>query len=87
MNNKIFICECGLIDHQLVISHFNDDDVDEDIYFQFHVEQTVGFFDKLMNFLPFIFKWQKYVDDSQYLIFTKKTETEIKNHLKQILED
>ena len=84
VNNKIFICDCHSIDHQFVISHIDND---EDIYFQFHIDKTVSFIDKLKNFLPFIFKWQKKVDDNQYIIFSKETETEIKKHLKKILEN
>lgn len=84
MKNKIFICDCYSVDHQLVIGHIDGDD--EDIYFNFHIDRNVTFWDKLINFLPFIFKWQKRVDDGHYLIFNRQTEGEIKRHLKKILE-
>lgn len=84
MKNKIFICDCHAIDHQLVISNIDND---EDIYFQFHIDDAISFIDKLKNFLPFIFKWQKKIDDNQYIIFSKETELEIKNHLKIISEN
>lgn len=80
-NKEIFICNCNDIEHQLVIS--GDD---EEIYFLIHIENYISFWQKLKNFIPFVFKLKKRTDDSQYIMFSEITENDIKKHLKKIIE-
>jgi hypothetical protein len=82
MNSKIFICDCNSIDHQLVITDDN-----ENIYFLFHLEDYNTFWHKLKKFIPFLFKWENKSEDGNYIIFSKKTEIEIKKYLQSILSE
>jgi hypothetical protein len=78
-NKKIFICDCSSIEHQIII-HSDD----EEIYFQFYVENYLPFYQRLINFFCFLFKKSSYYHDSSYIIINHEEEKELKNHLETI---
>lgn len=52
-NNTIFVCQCGEIDHQLVVSFDSDPDFRDFIWFQVHLSDT-GLWNRLKYAILYI---------------------------------
>ena len=56
MKNTLFVCLCGSIDHQLVISSF-DDELDNNLYFYVHLNKNT-FLNRVKYAIKYIFGHQ-----------------------------
>lgn len=59
-NNSLFVCQCGEIDHQLVISFDSDPDFNDSIWFHVHLSD-MGLWNRLKyGFLYILGKKSRY---------------------------
>ena len=48
MEQQLFVCDCGDVSHQFIVSWYPDDeDWNDLLYFQIHLNQTYGFWKRL----------------------------------------
>jgi len=46
MKQELFVCSCGSVDHQFIITSFDDDEDYNDLYVEVHLSD-VGFWNRL----------------------------------------
>lgn len=59
MKQKLFVCDCGDISHQFVVSWYPEDkDWNDLLYFQVHLNQSYSFWKRLWIGLKYIFGYR-----------------------------
>ncbi len=97
-NKKLFVCECGSIEHQMVFMYENDEKHDiEEVYLEVHLNNYMGFWKRLVHGIKYIFGFQsKYgafdsiiLDPDDYKEFqevaTKLTELHVRRENRELL--
>jgi hypothetical protein len=46
MNNELFVCDCGDVEHQFIITYFDDADLDDQLCIQMHLS-NIGFWNRI----------------------------------------
>lgn len=65
--NELFICSCGDVEHQLVMSYFNEDDYPE-VYTAVHLNPERSFWKRLVAAVRYIFGHRcKYGDFDEFI--------------------
>ena len=61
MYHDLFVCMCGSVEHQFVVSQFEDDD-DEEVYVSVRLNAYGNVFQRLWRALKYVFN----TDDAEY---------------------
>ena len=61
MYHDLFVCMCGSVEHQFVVSQFEDDD-DEEVYVSVRLNAYGNVFQRLWRALKYVFN----IDDAEY---------------------
>jgi hypothetical protein len=81
----IMVCECNSMEHQIVISHFDDDD-EGIVYFSIHLTKK-PFFERLKHAIKYIFGYQSRFGAFDEVIISSKDINSLQsviNHIKKV---
>jgi hypothetical protein len=86
-SNTLFVCQCGDISHQLVVSFDSDPDFRDHIWFQIHLAD-VGFFKRLKYGIQYIFGKKSMYGDGAFaeVLFGKQQTKQLIDTLTQHYE-
>lgn len=82
MNNELFVCRCGSIHHQFILSY---DDVDEILYVTVHLN-SLSFWQRLVHGICYIFGRKSIYGDFEEVLLDKIQIEELSNKLNIVLE-
>lgn len=69
--NKLFICSCNSIEHQLVISYYTDEK-DREVYCSIHLIPESNIFKRIWKAIKYIFGHRSIYGDFDEFIFKPK---------------
>lgn len=81
--NELFVCDCGDIEHQLVISQFEDE---PEIYVSVHLVKPFSFWDKLKTAWNYVFGKPCIYGHFDEVILDEEKQQRLLNILKTKLE-
>lgn len=68
MKQKLFVCDCNSVEHQIVITYFPDEKYG-DIYCSIHLKPESNFFKRIRNAVKYIFGHRSIYGDFDEFIF------------------
>ncbi len=66
--NKLFICACHSVEHQIVMSYFPDED-DKEVYCSIHLKTESNIFKRIWTAIKYIFGHRSIFGDFDSFIF------------------
>ena len=59
MEQQLFVCDCGDVSHQFIVSWYPDDeDWNDELYIQVHLNQSMGFWKRLWHSIKYVFGYK-----------------------------
>ena len=86
MTNEILICQCHNTEHQLVISYFEDDVCDKQLYLSVHLVPEYNIWRRIKNAIKYIFGYRSKYGCFDEFIFNEKDADKLQqavNYLKK----
>jgi hypothetical protein len=81
---ELFICDCGDVEHQFIISH---DTEDKEIYISVHLSSYMSFFKRIITAVKYIFGKKSKYGAFDIVILNKNQIIELKDFLNQKIKD
>jgi len=81
---ELFICDCGDVEHQFIISHDSDD---KEIYISIHLASYMSFFQRTITAIKYIFGKKSIYGAFDVIILNKNQIIELRNSLNQKIKD
>lgn len=72
MKQKLFVCDCNSVEHQIVITYFSDEEYGE-IYCSIHLQPEPNFLKRIRNAVKYIFGHRSIYGDFDEFILNRKT--------------
>ena len=66
--NELFICSCGNVEHQIILSYF-DDEPEGEVYCTIHLKPERSILKRIKNAIRYIFGHRSIYGDFDELIF------------------
>ena len=82
--SELFICDCGDVEHQFIISH---DTEDKEIYISVHLTNYMSFFQRIITAIKYIFGKKSVYGAFDVVILNKNQIIELRNSLNQKIKD
>jgi hypothetical protein len=82
--SELFICVCGDVEHQFIISH---DTEDKEIYISVHLTNYMSFFQRIITAIKYIFGKKSIYGAFDVVILNKNQIIELRNSLNQKIKD
>lgn len=87
IERKLFICECGSLDHIFIISYYKDDE-DKEIYLAPHMNPKYGFLRRLKTAFKYIFKMEnRFGSQFDEVILNVYKVKELRDYLNEFLDE
>jgi hypothetical protein len=81
---ELFICDCGDVEHQFIISH---DSEDKEIYISVHLANYMSFFQRIITAIKYIFGKKSIYGAFDVVILNKDQIIELRDCLNQKIKD
>lgn len=85
MNHELFVCACGDIQHQFVISYFDDDVLEKSLYVSVNLYRQ-SFFRRLWIGIQYIFGKQSIYGAFDEIILNEEDSERLRNLLSERLD-
>lgn len=84
---KLFICECGDISHQFVLSYYPDDKDWDEAYIEIFLTDNCGFWKRLWYGIKYIFGYKSRFGAFDEILLSHDTAKELKESLNEYIEN
>lgn len=70
-HDKLFICKCDNVEHQIIFSYFDDSD-DKEVYASIHLRPKQNFWERIITGIKYIFGYKSMYGDFDEFILKKE---------------
>lgn len=85
---KLFVCDCGDISHQFVVTYFQNDEDWNELFVQIHLNRNYNFFKRFIIALKYVFGFRSSrFGDFDSIILNSSQVEELNQILVQYLKD
>ena len=87
MEQELYVCDCGDVSHQFIISWYPDDeDWNDLLYFQVHLNQSNGFWKRLWDAIKYVFGFKCRFGAFDEILVNKHDAKRLKNSLEKFIK-
>lgn len=87
MEQELYVCDCGDVSHQFIVSWYPDDeDWNDLLYFQVHLNQSNGFWRRLWDAIKYVFGFKCRFGSFDEILVNKYDAKRLKNSLEKFIK-